>query len=71
MRTIRPNLDQFKLVQGSKTLSAFAAELGVNKSTLSRVLDTTHPAEPGPRFIAAVLATVPHTFEDLFDVEEV
>lgn len=66
MRTLRPNLDHFNDRRGSKTLAVFAGELGVDKSTLSRVL--TGKAEPGPRFIACVLATQPHAFGHFFEV---
>lgn len=66
MRTIRPNLACFKQIQGSQTLSALAARIGVHQSTLSRVLDPDNPAEPGPRFVGACLLALPHDFDAMF-----
>lgn len=66
MRTIRLNLDNFNVCRGTKTLAAFAGDLGIDKSTLSRVI--TGKAEPGPRFIGALLDSQPHTFEYFFEV---
>lgn len=66
MRTIRPNLDRFKQIQGSRTLKDLAGEIGVHQSTLSRVLDAKNPSEPGPRFVGACLLALPHPFDAMF-----
>lgn len=65
MRTLRPNLDRFKQVQGSQTMKDFAGRIGVDQSTLSRVL--TGKSEPGPRFIASTLLSLALTFNDLYE----
>lgn len=46
-----------------------ATRIGVNKSTLSRVLEGK--SRPGDRFIASILTAFPVKFEDIFDVVEV
>ena len=66
VRTIRPNLDAFSQCRGSKTLHSFSEELGVSIATLHRVL--AGKAEPGPRFIAAVLDSQPYSFDHFFKV---
>lgn len=68
MGTVRPNLDLFKEKQGARTLSVFAQELGVDAGTVSRVLG--EKALPGNHFIAQSLLTFPHSFDQLFTVED-
>lgn len=49
---------------GAHTNVEVAKVLGLNDGTISRVL--TGKAEPGNKFIAAVLAHVPVAFEEVF-----
>ena len=48
---------------GIRTDQAFAAEIGVDKGTASRVLNGS---APGPKFISSVLLALPVKFEDVF-----
>jgi len=67
---IRLRAEQFRQHarrQGLKSDSASAAYLGMNRSTVRRVLNGE--ITPGERMIAAALAAFPElTFDDLFEV---
>lgn len=53
--------------KGWKTLEAQSAQIGVDPSTISRVLQGL--TAPGERFIAGLLAALPEwEFADLFEV---
>lgn len=66
MRTLSPNLDAFARVRGSQNQKQFAARIGVNDSTLSRVL--AGDIAPSARFIAATLSELPVQFHEVFDI---
>lgn len=53
---------EFRVVQDKD----LADRLGVNKATVSRILQGK--AAPGPQFIAAMLVAFPVKFESIFDV---
>jgi len=53
---------EFRVVQDKD----LAERLGVNKATVSRILQGK--AAPGPQFIAAMLVAFPIKFEAIFDV---
>lgn len=68
MATLRINEDHLAEVQAFRTTQQFAASIKMDPSTVSRVLNGK--AEPGPRFIAALLTSYPHNFEYFFSVED-
>lgn len=55
-----------KAVEEAGGVAAFAADIGVDKSTVSRQVN--RKSEASPRFIGAVLARYPVQFYDAFDV---
>jgi hypothetical protein len=69
---IRLRTEQFRRrarLHGLDTDTALAAHLGINRSTLFRMLNGD--AAPGEKFMAQVLAAFPELrFEDLFEVVE-
>lgn len=69
MRTLAINEDGLAALRRDYGFSQdkdLAHRLGVNKGTVSRILQGK--AAPGPTFIAAMLVTFPVKFEAIFDV---
>ena len=62
--TLVVNRDNLEQVRGGRTLKDFAQEIGVDMSTISRVL--SGKAEPGPKVIAGLLITYPFPFDHYF-----
>jgi hypothetical protein len=69
MATLRINIDRIKEAQAARSIKDFANEVGINPSSMSRVLDGTTKT-PGPGLIAGLLTTTPHTFPYFFEVVE-
>ena len=69
---IRLRPEQFRRrarLNGLETDTALAAHIGINRSTLFRMLNGD--AAPGEKFMAQVLAAFPGLkFEDIFEVVE-
>ncbi|WP_158685483.1 helix-turn-helix domain-containing protein [Microbacterium halophytorum] len=71
MPTLTIDTDRFDSLRAEQGLDLdkdLAATLGINKSTVSRVLDGS--SAPGPGFIAATLQAFPVKFEDVFTIVE-
>ena len=69
VNTVRVNREWLEsAIQQEGTMERFAEKVGVTKSTVSR--QAKRKAEASPRFIGAVLAHYPVTFQDAFDVTE-
>jgi hypothetical protein len=66
MATLALKKDHLELVRAGRTDQAFAAELGVTPSTISRLVNGK--SEPGNKIIAAFLLTYPQTFDYFFEV---
>lgn len=64
--TLRVNRDQFLAATGADTVAALALQIGVDRSTVHRVLSGTTTASG--QFIAAAIAHTGATFEQLFEV---
>lgn len=64
--TLRANTDQFEQIRDGRHYSAFASELAVHQSTLTRVL--RQGVAPGPKFVAQALHVLPYRFDQLFHV---
>lgn len=67
MATLRINLEHLKETQGGRSIEDFAKEVGVHRSTMSRVLDGKTKTA-GDRLIAGMLLKFPHTFPYYFEV---
>lgn len=66
LRVRRDVLIAHRNAAGITTNAQLATRIGVNESTLQRVI--AHEVEPSGRFIAGVLGALPAAkFEDLFD----
>jgi transcriptional regulator with XRE-family HTH domain len=61
-------LDQIATAQGLRTRYALAKRLGVNPSTVGRVLDGDRA--PGEQFIAATVHELGVSFDAVFEVVE-
>ncbi|QNQ90752.1 hypothetical protein GP475_08940 [Corynebacterium poyangense] len=69
VNTVRVNRDWLdSAIKREGTLERFASKVGVTKSTVSR--HARRQAEASPRFIGAVLAHYPVSFQEAFDVTE-
>ncbi|WP_151530565.1 MULTISPECIES: hypothetical protein [Corynebacterium] len=69
VNTVRVNREWLEsAIAREGTLERFAKKIGVTKSTISR--QSKRQSEASPRFIGAVLANCPVTFQDAFDVTE-
>ena len=62
------NKENVEKIQAGRSLRDFAADLGLDASTMSRVLNGL--AEPGPRVITAFIVTYPYKFEHFFAVSD-
>lgn len=65
--TLTVNLDTLEKLRDNQPWGAFAKQLGIDASTLSRVRHGK--AQPGPEFIAAVVTSFPVRMEDVVTVE--
>lgn len=66
--TVRANSERFEEIRDGRDYRAFATELDVHQSTLTRIVKKG--AAPGPRFIAHSLHYLPYRFDDLFEMVE-
>lgn len=68
MVTLAINEENIQRLRAGRTVKDFAAEVGVDPATMSRLM--SGKAEPGPKVIAAMLDTYPYSFDHFFRVTD-
>ncbi|MET0886751.1 MAG: hypothetical protein ABWX92_09900 [Mycetocola sp.] len=66
MATLAINRENIEELKGDRSTKDFAAEVGVDPATMSRLLGGK--AVPGDKVIAGFLTTYPHQFDHFFCV---
>ncbi|MDQ5860814.1 MAG: helix-turn-helix domain-containing protein [Actinomycetota bacterium] len=66
MATLSVNQDALQRLRGDQTWSAFADQIGIDAGTLSRIRNGE--SQPGPKFIANVVAAYPVRIQDIITV---
>lgn len=68
MATLAINEDNMKRLQAGRTVKDFAAEVGVDAGTMSRLL--AGKAAPGEKVITGFLTNYPYPFDHFFTVSD-